>query len=128
MHQEIGNAGGRGMKLYSIEQTRAGLAVTVETNVVKDAKGRRMFGYKKYALPPSQPGKTFAIGEMTPASKHLAESVTMDYLEAQAPDQIKAGAFQTSFLARHRMAKLGNKLEITSDVLDRWSQLWKPVP
>ena len=115
------------MKLYTIEQTKAGVAVTVETNVVKDAKGRRVFGYKKYALPPSQAGKPFAIGEMSQASKHLAESVTMDYLEAQAPDEIKAGAFQTSFLAHHRMAKPGNKLEITSDVLDRWAQVWKAV-
>jgi len=115
------------MKLYTIELTKNGLTATVETNVVKDRKGRRVFGYSKYPLPPSQAGKPFATGEVSAASRHLAESVVMDYLEAQAPDATKAGAFQTSFLAHHRMPKVGSKLEITSDVLDRWAQVWKPI-
>lgn len=126
------------MKLYTIARDAAGkLSVFVETDVVKDRKGRNVPGYLKYLLPPAAAKKEFAVGEGTPEGGNLALSIMADYygvkpedLKAATPEAINATmrreAFLTSFLVHHPMPP-GATYEISSEVMDRWMANWRAV-
>jgi hypothetical protein len=126
------------MKLYTITRGQdSKLSVFVETNVVKDRKGRDVAGYLKYLLPPADAKKEFAIGEATPEAGNLALSIMADYygvkpadLAAATPEAVNATmrreAFLTSFLVHHQM-QLGATYEISSEVMDRWMATWRAV-
>jgi len=128
------------VKLYTISRdVKSGkLNVFVETDVVKDAKGRNVFGYLKYLLAPADAKKEFAIGDGTPEAEHLALSIMADYYGLKPADLANATpaavnatmrreAFLTSFLVHHQM-KPGASYEISSEVLDRWMASWREVP
>jgi hypothetical protein len=126
------------MKLYTITRSQDGnLSVFVETNVVKDSRGRSVAGYLKYLLPPADAKKEFAVGEGTPEAGNLALSIMADYygvqpsdIKAATPEAINATmrreAFLTSFLVHHPMQP-GATYEISSEVIDRWMAAWRAV-
>jgi hypothetical protein len=117
------------MKLYTIEKLKSGrIAVMVETDIVKDAKGRRVFGYNSYQLPATRDGKTFYAGDQSEESLHLAEAILSDHKElAPAGLEGMQKSFLTSFISHHVM-KPGNRYEISSEVIDRWAQVWREIP
>ena len=115
------------MKLYTIEKMKGRFAVSVESDIVKDAKGRKVPGYSKNPLPATR-AVEFCCGDSSKECFHLAEAVLADYLEKPA-DQLgdMPHGFMTSFLMHHQM-KLGSRYEISSDVIDRWARVWREIP
>lgn len=126
------------MKLYTIARDNAGkLSVFVETDVVKDSRGRNVPGYLKYLLAPADETIGFAVGDGTKPAGNLALSIMADYygvkpadLAAASPEAVNATmrreAFLTTFLMHHPMQP-GATYEISSEVMDRWMATWRSV-
>lgn len=101
------------MKNYIIQQLRQGLLLTCEALV----KGRVQ---KQVSL------DSYDIGNSSKGTKALALAILLHYYGAdaggQAEAQRRAQSFMDAFLIHHQMP-LNAKLEISSDVIDRFFSL-----
>ena len=105
------------MKNYLIQRTRSGVLLTAESLV----KGK---------VVRTVPNGPFSIGDKSKESLALAAAVMEHYYgvpQSGLPGKMEAARqakpFFDAFLAHHKLLALNSKLEISSDVIDRFMSL-----
>jgi hypothetical protein len=112
------------VKNYIITRTATGaLELVAEAEVIdKDSKGRSVGTHIDTAIAPSTAG--FDIGNDSMGTFKLATFIMQHYMGAGGQDEAarRTKPFMEAFLIHHQLPP-GARLEISSDVLDRFFSL-----